>query len=287
MLYILLPVFNRKKITVTFVNQLLLQSFTSFKLILIDDGSNDGTADAVKGMLGEKVIILYGSDMWWGGSLDLGYNWLRVNAQDADRICIINDDVQIDKFYLENCIQELETLRENTLLFTPSYSIQTNKMLETGVYYNFLTYRFDCVEDPERVNCLSTRGLFFSFPTFKKIGGFYPKLLPHYLSDYEFTIRAGLKGCDLVVSRKQTLKVDEDTTGIHNIYELSSVNFIRYFFSKRCSRNPIYLFMFPILINPGLKLKVRGAIISLFRSSMLFVNYFLVKFKIRTLTQRP
>lgn len=59
-----------------------------------------------------------------------------------------------------------------------------------GVYADLKKLTFRQAKTKDEINCLSTRGLFLRVKDFKKIGGFYPKLLPHYLSDYEFTIRA-------------------------------------------------------------------------------------------------
>jgi len=59
----------------------------------LDDGSNDGSAEAVE-ELSAKVTVLRGSGAWWwGGALDHGYRWLRLHATDMDDIVlIINDD---------------------------------------------------------------------------------------------------------------------------------------------------------------------------------------------------
>ena len=54
-IYILLPVHNRVEITTRFCECLLLQSYANYKLILIDDGSTDGTADVVKSIVSNTV----------------------------------------------------------------------------------------------------------------------------------------------------------------------------------------------------------------------------------------
>ena len=105
-------------------------------------------------------------------------------------------------------------------------------------------------------DCLSTRGLFLYVKDFKKIGGFYPKLLPHYLSDYEFTIRAKRKGYNLIVNRELKLFVDESQTGYHDVlFEKSYINFIKKYFSKKNPSNPLTWTAFIILAAP-LKWKI-------------------------------
>ena len=47
--YILLPVHNRRAITVRMAEALRGQTRQDFQLVLVDDGSTDGTADAAIG----------------------------------------------------------------------------------------------------------------------------------------------------------------------------------------------------------------------------------------------
>ena len=68
-IYILLPVHNRKEITRGFVECLKAQTFQDYRLVLIDDGSNDGTADMVKESIPSVTVLRGIGDWWWAGSL--------------------------------------------------------------------------------------------------------------------------------------------------------------------------------------------------------------------------
>jgi GT2 family glycosyltransferase len=84
-----------------------------------------------------------------------------------------------------------------------------------------------------------------------EIGGFHPILLPHYLSDYEFTIRAHQKGFKVFTNPSFKLFVDESTTGLsapeagHFFQRLKSV------ISKKYKANPIYHISFILLVSPN------------------------------------
>lgn len=95
-IHILLPVHNRLNVTMRFAAQLLAQKTQSFHLILLDDGSTDGTTEAIRAILGEKVTVFKGSgDRWWGGALQVGYDLIksgRIACKDEDIIGILNDD---------------------------------------------------------------------------------------------------------------------------------------------------------------------------------------------------
>lgn len=69
MLYIILPVNNRKETTKTFFDCLKRQTFQDFQIILIDDGSVDGTDKMVHSFYPESKIIYGEGTLWWAGSL--------------------------------------------------------------------------------------------------------------------------------------------------------------------------------------------------------------------------
>ncbi|MEO8935379.1 MAG: glycosyltransferase, partial [Burkholderiaceae bacterium] len=69
-IYILLPVHSRRALTERFIRCLQAQTYTDFHVVLIDDGSTDGTAEMVAALLPGRLTILTGTgDWWWGGSL--------------------------------------------------------------------------------------------------------------------------------------------------------------------------------------------------------------------------
>jgi predicted SAM-dependent methyltransferase len=82
------------------------------------------------------------------------------------------------------------------------------------------------------------------------IGGFYPKILPHYASDYEFTIRARRKGMQLVSDSLCWLKVDQTTTGFRELSAGSLRNIIGNIFSNKSVQNPFMWTVFIILSCP-------------------------------------
>jgi GT2 family glycosyltransferase len=253
-LYILLPVHNRRKITENFVGCLFQQTFQTYHLLLIDDGSTDGTAESVREMLPqEKLTIIQGKGhWWWGGSLQQGYKWLVsqkkvINVDDF--VLIINDDTTFDKDFLSIGI-EILTQHNNSLLLAQCYSEVSNKLMDNGVRVDWNKLAFSLAENNEEINCLSTRGLFLRIKDFYKIGGFYPVILPHYLSDYEFTIRAYWKGFKLLTESKLRLYSNEVVSGNRNFIEKSLSVFVKHIFLKNNANNPLYRISFILLACP-------------------------------------
>ena len=92
-LYVLLPVHNRITITDGFIACLLSQTFKNYHLILIDDGSNDGTSEMVRSKVPNLTIIRGQGDWWWAGSLQQGLNCLKSQQlSNDDLVLFINDD---------------------------------------------------------------------------------------------------------------------------------------------------------------------------------------------------
>jgi len=127
------------------------------------------------------------------------------------------------------------------------YDEEQGKVVETGVKADFRCLSFVETDATEEINCLSTRGLFMLWDVCERIGGFYPRLLPHYGSDYEFTIRAGRKGFSLRTNPEIYIVPDLAATGIREAEEVVSV---RTLFSRKCVMNPVYWTSFILLAFP-------------------------------------
>ena len=253
MLYIILPVHDRIKNTKTFIDHLLEQSYSNFHLILVDDGSTDGTSKYVSSILGSRVTILKGKgNWWWGGSLHQGYLWIKKNAiiSANDFVLIMNNDTAFEPNFLNTGISLIQK-ESRALLTACGYNIETKQLIDKGTHINWDNFQFTAVENEAEINCLSTRGLIMSTSSFMEIGGFHPILLPHYLSDYEFTIRAHQKGFTLFTHPNFKLFVDESTTGLSAPEAGTFFQRLKSVLSKRYKANPIYHISFILLVSPN------------------------------------
>lgn len=248
-IYILLPVHNRCKITRKFIESLIQQTYDNYHLLLIDDGSVDGTDEMVQALISEdKLTVIKGlGDWWWAGSLQQGLNWLKSQKiQESDVILMINDDVIFESDFFQSAVSFLRN-EPNVLLLSQYYNEEQGTVCESGVKANMRYLSFIEADKPENINCLSTRGLFMRWKVCEAIGGFYPRILPHYTSDYEFTMRAHKKGFVLLTVPSVYLIPDHSTTGIRSPEDIQSIQIL---FSKRCAMNPVYWTVFIFLSSP-------------------------------------
>jgi GT2 family glycosyltransferase len=249
-IYILLPVHNRKAVTQRFIESLQRQTYRNYKLILIDDGSTDGTAEMVVEAIADCTVIRGEGHWWWAGSLQQGYLWLKAaNVKSTSLVLIMNDDTEFADDFLAQGASLFEN-REKVLLLAQCYSKQSGGLIDAGVHVDWRKLTFAQAAASDEINCLSTRGLFLRAGDFTIIGGFYPLLLPHYGSDYEFTIRARRRGMKLMTHPSLSLVLDEETTGYLTFTARSRGESLRRLFSSRSVHNPLVWSSFVLLACP-------------------------------------
>lgn len=247
--YILLPVHNRREITRSFVECLAAQTFTNYHLVLIDDGSTDGTAEMVQERIPSTTVLRGDGSWWWAGSLQQGLNWLKQSrTEDKAIVLVINDDVRFAPDYLDRAVR-LMAGRIRTLLLSRFRKPQTGEVQETGVIADLRRLRFTVASSADRVNCLSTRGLFAYWEDIRTIGGFHPTLLPHYLSDYEYTMRAHRKGFKCETNADLFIEPNLGATGFHEMGGVPFAIFLQRFCSKKSTVNPFYWSSFVLLAS--------------------------------------
>jgi len=251
MVYVMLPVHSRRKITLTFVECLMGQSHKNFRLLLIDDGSKDGTADAVENILSDVIIIRGEGDWWWAGSLQQGYEWLQANkVSNDDVVLIMNDDTSFEEDFISIGLEVLGA-HPNTLLTATGYNIKTGEAQDSGGYtLGWKGLVFSETYENAEINCSSTRGLMVRVADFLDVGGFHPRLLPHYLSDLEFTMRAQKQGKKLMIHPDFRIGIDFETTGCRELGGESFSEYIKKIFSKRATMNPLYWSNYILLHSP-------------------------------------
>lgn len=248
-IYILLPVHNRRVVTERFIDCLAAQTYSNYHLVLIDDGSTDNTDEMVKFRIGNLSIIKGKGDWWWAGSLQQGIDWLHQNQTHPDDVVLmINDDVVIDNNFIETGQKELLSSPDTFLQATVCCD-SSREVLDVGVVYDDKKLQFKQAQSTDKINCLTTNGLFMRWRDLILVGNFYPRLLPHYLSDYEFTIRAGRKGLQLSIAKDLILWWNKETTGPRHFDQSNFSLFWKTYFSKKSPANPIYWTSFVLLVS--------------------------------------
>jgi predicted SAM-dependent methyltransferase len=218
MIFILLPVHNRIQETKEIINALKQQTYTDYKLILVDDGCTDGTVEYVTKEIKNITVLTGDGNLWWSGCLEKARKHLtrQKDIKKEDIVVILNNDIIFDANFLSSIDLDIAENRDS-LIASKCYNRETHELIDNGIHVDWSKLTFKSAKNRDEINVLSTRSLYMSYNIFNTIGHFYPLLLPHYASDYEFTHRAYKKGFPLKVSQRTAVFLNKETTGIHTV----------------------------------------------------------------------
>jgi GT2 family glycosyltransferase len=251
MIHIVLPVHNRAAVTAEFAAALSCQDMGDYRLLLVDDGCSDDTIERVRRLIEpQRLHVLRGDgNLWWAGALQLAYEHLRATpVAGDDAVLILNDDVGFAPDFLRRALEVLSE-HPDAAIQAVGHDLITGSV-DRGAVVDLLALRFRAATAMQPANCLSTRGLLMRASTFQRSGGFRPQRLPHYLSDYEFTLRLRRQGVRLHSDDRFHAAVRLELTG-QAAYRRDSLGaFWSEAFSNRAKYNPRHMSWFIILTCP-------------------------------------
>lgn len=243
MIHVVTAVHNRYPITEKFVDSLKAQDCGPLHLILVDDGSTDGTDQMVKEKMPDSTVLYGDGSLWWAGGLQKAYGWLNENAEDEDVVLISNDDTVYPPAYVGTGAR---LLAPDRMAVGAGYGIQSREPKDGVFEHSFVDGTGRLLPPGSEGNCASSRSLFLTVAQWKRIGGLHPRLLPQYFSDFEFTIRAHKMGIHLQSFSELSYEFDEGATGFNSYGGLT----VKKLFSKRSGMNPLYRLNFILLTTP-------------------------------------
>jgi len=252
MLYVIVPVHNRAPVTARFIDALVRQNWDAYRLVLVDDGCTDDTVMIARGRMptGRLTVLRGDGQLWWAGALQLAWRHLHdVSPSEADAVLIINDDVGFDAEFLT---AGMSVLREHPHACIQAVGVdRVSGIVDRGAVADLVALTFRAAMPGERANCLSTRGLLMSAATFLCSGGFHPRRLPHYLSDYEFTLRLARCGTPLLVDDRFRTEIELNLTGLERPTAKTFRALWAQSFSNRAKFNPKHWSAFVLLACPA------------------------------------
>lgn len=248
--FVLLPVHNRRRVTRKFMDSLEAQTYQPLQLVVMDDGSTDGTAAMIKELRPDTEIVRGDGSWWWSGCMQRGYQWLLRHSPNRDDIVLIaNDDIIFASNFIEKAVAALID-EQGALLGAQFQDPASGRVRESGVNADLRRFRFCAAESAQQINCLPTRALLLRWADMRRIGGFHPLLLPHYWADYEYTLRAFRLGIRCVTRPDVFVTANMETTGYHDLDGLVGWRFLRRLFSVKTPLNPLYRTSFVVVASP-------------------------------------
>ncbi len=218
---IIIPVYNRKETTLSCLKQLSSIDYGEhiFDVVVVDDGSTDGTSDAVQVEFPRVTVLKDESDLWWTGAINKGVKWAVKEKYDG--VFLLNDDLDLSKNFLCPIFELVE--KKPGALISGLKLIKNevgNDVVATGGFrekgwldelYNVYQGRnASDIREKEFLVCDALTGAALYIPSmvFHKIGFLDEKKFPHNWGDIEFTLRASRFGIDCLVAIESHVYTD-------------------------------------------------------------------------------
>ena len=277
--FVLIPTRNRKELLSKCLDSLLHQTYKNVEIIVIDDGSTDGTKEMLKK---KEITILEGDgSLWWTGAMRKGVEYLTTKFKKGDFVLIQNDDTYMKSKFLVELVEASEK-NDRMILGTPVRELDSQKLLYNShrvVKGSFRPVVADDIGDIIRTDTLSGRGVLIPVEVFGKVKNF-SKVFPHYAADYDFFCRTLKYEFRLgVYSKVETFSTNIKPNLAKRIKAQKRINFrdfLQLYFSRRSSNNLWSSIMITLLYVPW-KYKIYG----IMRIKISFLKVFVVNCLLR------
>jgi GT2 family glycosyltransferase len=239
-----MPVHNRLEATRECLDSLRRQTYTRSRVVLVDDGSSDGTSDYVRSNHPEVEVLKGDANLWWTGATNLGIRYALRHARERDYILTLNNDTVLPPTYLETMVSLARQIPYGLIGSIAMDYDRKEVVIDAGVRIHWLSAKYtkltlpsaDRVESFYTVSALPGRGTLIPVEVFAKIGLYDASHFPHYAADYDFSLRARKAGYELLLHPACYLYSKTKLTGISNVH--TKISFAAWLASFHSIRSP-------------------------------------------------
>jgi GT2 family glycosyltransferase len=218
---VVIAVHNDWKCTRQCLKALAQVTYRNFEIILVDDGSTDGTAENTARFF-PRVRLLFGDgNLWWSGSMNLGIQ--DALSQMADYVMILNNDVLVSPNTVDmlvKCAQEHKNSIVGSLIYRadqsdviwcaggelrwpwPGEIMLGNGEKDRGQYNGV-----------RQVEWMPGMGTLIPREILIKLNFYDANHMPQYIADADFTLRAGKLAYKVMVTSDSKIYNNVENTG--------------------------------------------------------------------------
>lgn len=212
--WVVIPVHNRVAFTRACLASLHEQTVLGFQIVVVDDGSTDGTAEMVRTEFPNVHMLRGEGDLWWTGATNLGVaEGLRLGAT---HLVTLNDDTVPAPDFIENLMSSA-LAAPAALIGAYALDAGTGEPVYRGETIRWATASYESHLGGEarrvEVTHFPGRGLLIPAEVFRRIGFFDGDHFPQTAADYDFTHRARRAGYRIYCDRRAVLRVHPEASG--------------------------------------------------------------------------
>ncbi|MFC2116994.1 glycosyltransferase family 2 protein, partial [Bacteroidota bacterium] len=202
------------------------------KIIIIDDGSVDGTSDWIRINYPSVDLLSGDGSLWWSGGINLGTKY-AIDQLGIEYILWWNNDIKPEEDYLSELFRIIENNDESVIIGSKIYVQKKNTIWGMGGKFNPVSGKFGMYGEGEMdnnalkkqiiVDWLPGMGTIIHRSVFENIGYTDNKTFPQYYGDSDFTYRAKMAGFILIVFPELIIYNDISNTGMLHHNSLNSL----------------------------------------------------------------
>ena len=243
---VIVPVHNNKEDTREFLESLNGVGYPNYEIIIIDDGSTDGTEEMIRQGYPEIKLIKGDGNLWWSRATNRGIE--KALEMGAKYVLLAENDHRANGDFLSALVDTAEK-NPRSIVFSKVCSYDDSaRIYNVGWEVNWLRgglCRVGVNEldegqyEVQRNSKAANVNMLINTAFFKDLGMFDHKNLPQYWADIDFTYRAYKNGYCIIYEPKSVIwNKGQSTTKPMMPQTASLLTTFKYFATdKRSPRN--------------------------------------------------
>lgn len=204
--YIIIPVHNRKPITLKCLDTLKQNGdLARYHVLVVDDGSTDGTSEAIHSLYPEVTVLAGDGNLWWTGAIKKGMEYAY--KQEAEYFIWLNDDCLVSSDTFKNLVTFCLDSPNSIIGCQGMDRHNPEKIYFGGKTRHWMDHKMLNCPPGQVVECDILSGNLVCIPksVVNKIGYPRPDIVPHYGGDSLFLIQARKAGFKLFVDHRSQI----------------------------------------------------------------------------------
>jgi len=208
-LAVLLTCFNRKQKTLDCLSALSKQTLPEtieLCIYLVDDGSTDGTAEAVLQAYPHVKVLQGNGSLFWTGGMQLAMT--EASRNNHDFYLWLNDDTDLYPTALQTSLDAFEQVTQQgdsrAIVVGSTQDPESGEFTYGGVLKGNWTHPckfrwLPPIDQPQRCDTMNGNFVLIPHEVAELVGGL-DLTFRHYASDFDYGLRARQKGCTIWIA---------------------------------------------------------------------------------------